>query len=361
MKMVDLNIFNQIARIMKKLLYIFVPLLFSQFSSASPNTIMCKQNLCKSDECYEKDLTFHDDDLTSSNESIIQISAHNAKYYENLTPENNFVDITNQILQDQNVPDRMKANIQKYNKKLLVFVYPSDDFQVPGFVTYTPSSKSDLVVYLRGGNSNFGIINPAFLAAYGNKTVLGTLYRGSVGPGKDEFGGAEVNDINNLVKFIPKIERHLKENFRAKHKYLVGESRGGMELFRAITKFTNLQKFFDKAISVSGAVDLESWSGERSRIHTMFQEKFGLTEQNKDSWFRLRSAKYSIDKIRKDFPILILQGTNDQRTGLTGGVELFRMMQKSGHNITYWEIKDANHCLVNCRDKLNIINEWLAR
>lgn len=38
-------------------------------------------------------------------------------------------------------------------------------------------------------------------------TVFATCYRGGVSEGTDEFGGAGVKDVYNLIKHIPKLEK----------------------------------------------------------------------------------------------------------------------------------------------------------
>ncbi len=58
---------------------------------------------------------------------------------------------------------------------------------------------------MRGGNRMFGLMHPAY-ASIKNYTVLTTTYRGGVSEGTDEFGGNEVNDVVNLVKYLPVIE-----------------------------------------------------------------------------------------------------------------------------------------------------------
>jgi dipeptidyl aminopeptidase/acylaminoacyl peptidase len=185
------------------------------------------------------------------------------------------------------------------------------------------------------------------------------LYRGSVGKGQDEFGGTEVNEVKNLVDYLPKLEKKLKQNFTENNKYLIGRSRGGMEMFLALAKFPELQTYFDKVVSLSGMIDLELSSKERPAILEMFKKKFGLTEHNQESWFKQRSVKYHIDEINKNFPILILQGTEDDRVSLKHGRGLFDSMKSLKYNVSYWEVTGAEHCLKNCTDLNEVIMQWL--
>lgn len=320
----------------------------------------CIDKICKDQSCYATDLTFIDTDRSKYRKANWKEGEDNAGYYRQLTPEQNLIEVTDQVLKDPNVSEKDKKVIKKYNKRIFVFLYPSDNLLIPGFISFVPDTeKSDLIMLLRGGNNMLGIYHPANYISWGSNTILGTLYRGNIGKGKDEFGGDDVNDVLNLVKYIDNLEKRLDIKFTSKKKYLIGNSRGGMMMFLALTRYPELQKFFDKAISNSGSVNPEILGSEIPRRYKGFKKEFGMSEENKEQWFRARAAKYHIDKIDKNFPILILQATKDIRVGLRQGVELYNLMKEAGHNITYWEVKDASHCMMNCSDRPEIFDDWL--
>jgi dipeptidyl aminopeptidase/acylaminoacyl peptidase len=348
---------------MNNLLRIILFQLFICFSSYSyaNEVISCIDKICKQDDCYSNDLSFQSIDLSGDREKIMKFSAANYDYYKDVLYKSDFIDVTSKILNDENVKAGTKKNIKANQRRIIVFSYLSDNIRVPAFISYVPgTAKANLIVFLRGGYTNFGIPSPAAFSAFDQETIIGTLYRG-IGGGNDEFGGKEVVDVKNLIEFIPTLEKKFNQKFTTNKKYLLGMSRGGMEAFRVITEYPKLQQYFDRAILLSAVLDLELSVVERPEMLKMFQNKFGLTEENKQEWFGLRSAKYHIDKIDRKFPILILQGTNDKRVGLKHGVELFQAMKKLDLNVNYWEASEATHCLGNCRDLIKILDNWFRK
>lgn len=347
---------------MYRIFLLFAILLYSQSAISLEDKIKCADKICKDESCYEKDFGFTDINRDKSNKAIIESSKHYAEYFKDLTLENNLIDVTEKVLNDEKVKVKTKAAIRKHNRRIVVFLYPSDGLMVPGFISYPKDSeKYNLIVNLRGGNRKFGIAPPYSMSSYGINNILSTQYRGSLGEGRDEFGGNDVNDVNNLINFIPNLEKRLNKKFTTRNKYLLGHSRGGMQAFLALARFTKLQEFFDKAILNAGSLDVGVSIKNRAKMREMFKSSFALTENNKDMWVNRRAAKYHIDKIKKNFPILIIQGTKDNRVSLEHGAPLYYLMKESGHNITYWEVKNATHCLMNCNDRLEIFDEWLLQ
>jgi hypothetical protein len=114
-------------------------------------------------------------------------------------------------------------------------IYSSDDLQVEGFLARPADAGSKnlpCVIFNRGGNREFGAMNPvraAFLLgrlAKSGYVVAASNYRGNGhfgrmkypgeracdgcgsaigGMGREEFGGAEVNDILNLIPILEQI------------------------------------------------------------------------------------------------------------------------------------------------------------
>ncbi|MHC4410481.1 MAG: alpha/beta hydrolase family protein, partial [Planctomycetota bacterium] len=132
-------------------------------------------------------------------------------------------------------------------------IYASDGLEVEGFLARPAdpvSAKLPCVIYNRGGNRNFGAINPvraAFLLgrlAQAGYVVAASNYRGNGGfgrtkypgartcseceseiggVGREEFGGAEVNDILNLIPMLEQMPEADTERMG-----MFGWSRGGM-------------------------------------------------------------------------------------------------------------------------------------
>ena len=85
-----------------------------------------------------------------------------------------------------------------------------------------------------------------------------------------------------------------------------------MEMFLALGRSPFLQQQITKVASLSGILDIEEGMHDRKDMRDRFIENFGLIPwENEESWLNLRNPINTVPNIRKDLPILIIQGTND--------------------------------------------------
>jgi len=191
--------------------------------------------------------------------------------------------------------------------------YLSDGLKINGFlVKPKKKGKYPCIIYNRGGNRNFGSLKIAHGAITLGKiakegyVVIASQYRGNGGSeGEEEFGGADVNDINILTEVLKEIE------FADTNKIgMYGWSRGGMMTYIALTKTDKI-----KAAVVGGAIS-NSFSLIKDRPK---MEKGVLSElipkyaENKEVELEKRSAIKWVDKFPKNVPILLLHGNSDWR------------------------------------------------
>lgn len=273
-------------------------------------------------------------------------------------------EITQELLDSPAITEKQKNRILENGRKVYIFSYPSDGLKIKGIVSAAPRTQNpSTVVVLRGGNRLFGLVNPAGnILNTGTETYISTCYRDGVSEGKDEFGGNDVNDVKHLIDYIPEIEKQLDIAISQENMYLIGGSRGGMEMFLALSRFPELQDRFAKVVSLCGMLDLRFCISDRSDMREMFIEDFGLIENiNEEEWINHRNPLNTVEKIRKDLPILIIQGTKDIRVTLEEGRHMLQKLQDNGNAVTYLEIPDADHCLTNREDRVEIILDWLKQ
>lgn len=313
--------------------------------------------LCAAVDFSSKDVI---KDRAAEGKRVLDLCARFAKFYD-LAPDETYRDITQELLASPDTTDVHKALIQKDERRIVVFRYPSDGFEVKGYLSFVPSySESPLLVFLRGGNCILGLMNPANdFSLMKNYTVLGTAYRGGISQGQDEFGGEEVNDVKNLIAHIPQLQADLEIDLQPSKKYILGGSRGGMEMFLALERSTFLQSYFDKAVSLSGPTDLRLTIKYRADMKNMFIRAFGLRlGENEEEWLDRRSPLKHAHLLRKDLPILLIQGTEDHRTHLDHGRHMLNQLTQQGNQVTYWEIEGATHCLSNIPNRTEKIAAW---
>lgn len=292
---------------------------------------------------------------------VLAICKQYAQFYQ-LNPNQSYRDITEELLSSPYTIERHKSIIRETKRRIIIFNYLSDGYTVKGYISLTPDYLyAPLLVFLRGGNRMLGLMNPANdFSLMRNYTVIATSYRGGISDGKDEFGGQEVNDVKNLIFHIPQLEKALDISLNPPHKYILGASRGGMEMFLALEQSMFLQSYFDKAVSLSGLMDLQVTMDTRPDMKNMFIRDFGLMlDHNKETWLNNRNPLQHCASLRKDLPFLIIQGTKDNRVHLDHGKKMYNALTLQGNKVTYWEIEDATHCLSNCPNRTEKIATWL--
>jgi dipeptidyl aminopeptidase/acylaminoacyl peptidase len=302
------------------------------------------------------------EELTRESEEIERLSQQYAKFYD-LPPNCSWKEVTQDLLDSHDIAEKQKQHILKASRRLFVFTYPSDVLNVKGFISIVPEAEGQpALIVLRGGNRVFGIPNPAAnLYNPRQYTVIAPCYRGGVSEGCDEYGGDDVNDVKHLIDYISEIEKILKKPIKQDPMYFIGCSRGGMQMLLALARFPELQNKFAKIVSLSGLLNLRVLMEKRSEMREMFVKDFGLMDNiNENEWINRRDPMLAADKIRKDLPILIIQGTKDIRVSLEEGRGMVRKLQKNGSCVTYWEIKGGRHCLYNRDDRAELILDWLA-
>lgn len=299
-----------------------------------------------------------EEQIEKENQILERLFDEYKKFY-NLHEGIDIKEITEELLASPLVREEQKKSIRQHARQVFVFSYPSDGLQIKGFLSFVPFPENHpLLVYLRGGNELFGIVNPGNdSVCYKNYTVLATMYRGGVSEGRDEFGGEDVNDVKHLVDYIPELEEKLKISLQSKKKFLLGCSRGGMQMFLALARYPSLQAFFSKIVSLSGLLDLRHCIVDRPDMLKMFEYKFGFLKEK--NWIERRDPLQSVDNIRKDLPILIIQSQKDLRVTLAEGLHMVEKLKSSGRNVTYWEFEQGDHCLSNKKDLMQLITAWL--
>lgn len=303
------------------------------------------------------------DFLQKSNQSIADYSQRMLSFYQ-LGPQEQWRDVTEQVLASSDTSAQTKEQIRSHQRRLIVFKYPSDGLWVKGFISFTPNPEHHpLLILFRTGNREFALMNPgADLANYGNYTTISSALRGGVSEGQDEFGGADVRDIKHLIDYLPTLAQELNISLHPHCVYMLGPSRGGLEMFLALARYPGLQLYVNKVVALSSILDLNKQIADRPHdMKEMFKQDFGLREGvNDQEWIAQRNPLQTIPYLRKNLPILIIQGTADKRISLEEGYHMVQELQKQGRQVDYWEYKGGEHTLSNVPQLMDQISGWLA-
>jgi dipeptidyl aminopeptidase/acylaminoacyl peptidase len=238
--------------------------------------------------------------------------------------------------------------------------YMSDGLKVVGIIWKpkdTAGKKLPLVIYNRGGNREFGklifaynyILHP-FLA--NGFVVIGTQYRGvDGGEGKEEFGGAELNDITNLIPLAKSLGYVDMNNV-----FMFGESRGAVMTYLALKN-----KFPVNAAAVNGAPnDYVAELKKRPAFAGMYKEMIPDFDKRGDELLRERSAIHWADRINT--PLLMLHGGADWRVDPSNALNLAQKLQELGKTYELIIYAGDEHGLsLNRVDSDRRVIEWFKR
>ena len=233
--------------------------------------------------------------------------------------------------------------------------YLSDGLKIKGFfIEPKKEGKFPVVIFNRGGNRDFASLTIGMLLIYTSKlaaqgyVVIGSNYRE-----KDEFGGADINDVLNLTSTIKEIE---KAN---EHKIgMFGWSRGGIMTYLALQKSDKIQT----AIVGNGISDLFDTAKLRPKIeYVAFAECIPNYWAKRDIELKKRSAIYWADELNKNSSLLILSATNDKRANPEQAEKMAEKLREINYD---FELRKFNtdHFFSDKKTALNLlVIDWFNK
>ena len=242
------------------------------------------------------------------------------------------------------------ANFQALKRmEVSGIVYASDGLKVTGIEVVPgdlgPSETMPLMIYNRGGSGDYGVLSPGqvtvLMAPFVKRMRLGVLasnYRGNGGSeGHEEWGGADVNDVLNLVAL-----GKAQPWWDGKNIFMLGWSRGGMMSYLALKAGLEVN-----AVAVgAGLADLYDNIERRRDIETMVVTRYANAADyalNRDAILRARSAVYWPEALNA--PLLILHGDADETVHVAEARNLVAQLQALGKTVKYVEYAGGDHAL----------------
>lgn len=250
-------------------------------------------------------------------------------------------------------PAEIFAQLQSGGIECLAIVYPSDGIEVEGFVVRprgTSGRPPPAIIFNRGGNRDFGRLVFANLMDFASWAqegflVLASQYRGNGGSGgRDEFGGADVDDVLNLIP----VARHYGADMD--NLFMAGFSRGGMMTFLSMKHGARLRA----AAVIGGAADLTDLGSERQEMVAVYRELMPDFDRNAEQLLRDRSAVHFAEQL--DAPLLIMHGGADRRVPPGQALALAMRLQQAHKPYELVVFAGEDHALekhqAECRQRL---------
>jgi dipeptidyl aminopeptidase/acylaminoacyl peptidase len=218
--------------------------------------------------------------------------------------------------------------------------YKSDGLDVFAYLyrPVKPAKKMPVVIFNRGSwtwSAFAAEMAPmAHRLAERGYLVVAPMYRGSGGAfGRDEMGGADLDDLFNLLPLLRSIPYADMD-----HLYLYGESRGGMMVYQALR-----DGFPAKAAAVYGGfTDLDAmlqdpkWSQAGDAIWPDLNE-------HREQIVERRSALRWPERINA--PILIMHGGRDQSVAPLQSLKMAEALARLGKPYELLIMEGENHVL----------------
>lgn len=222
--------------------------------------------------------------------------------------------------------------------------YRSDGLSVVAYL-YGPKDKTGknrpVIVFNRGSYIRDDIA-PELIALFNRLSdsgfnIIAPLYRGSDGgEGRDEMGGADLNDLMNIVPVIREL------GLSDKNLFLYGESRGGMMVFQAIR-----DGFPARAAATYGAFTDLGEMGSGPQGEAMAKAIWPDFENKRSEIIERRSAILWPEKLK--MPLLLMHGGKDESVAITQTHRLATELSKADLEFEVIVFPTGDHVLFESR------------
>ena len=237
--------------------------------------------------------------------------------------------------------------------------YLSDGLKVVGYLVKPhDNARHPAIVYNRGGFLDIGKLDPSnlldfFQLASKGFIVLASQYRGNDGgEGREELGGADVNDVinlRNLAAALPYVD--------SKNIFLYGLSRGGMMTFLALRRGVTV----NAAAVVGAVIDLEdTLTVMRQHSPRMADAITSLIPDFSSRGvitLRERSAINWPEAI--SVPLLVLHGTKDEEVPVSEARAFDSKLTalKKSHEVVLYE-NDIHEVVIHRHERDQRVVSW---
>jgi dipeptidyl aminopeptidase/acylaminoacyl peptidase len=239
--------------------------------------------------------------------------------------------------------------------------YMSDGLKVVGYIWRPRESagkKFPLVIFNRGGNRERSQLTPWMADGFydfvsSGFVVIASQYRGvDGGEGKEEYGGADVRDVLNLLPVARSLDIVDMRNV-----FVFGNSRGGMMTYLALKHGLEV----NAAAVMSGVTDLFGNAADHPELVTRIYEPLIPDFGNRRAEvMEERSAVRWAEKI--NVPLLILHGTADAQVSATRALEFAQRLQALGKTYELVMYANDDHGLsMSRKDSDRRVIDWFRR
>ena len=241
-------------------------------------------------------------------------------------------------------PEEVAPRLAYDGYECLSITYASDGLVIAGIIwkpVETEGESFPLLIVNRGGNRQSGGMHPWrdegwFDFVDAGFVVLASQYREGPGSeGRDEFGGADVNDVLNLIPLAEGLGYVDTGNT-----FMMGESRGGLMSLLTARRGMDL-----KAIALYAPATSLHLSGPRAEAFArMYSVMIPGYAENPEDAHLARNASLWADELTA--PVILFHGTADWRVDPQGSVAFADAMREAGNEIELHLLDGDDHGLI---------------
>lgn len=255
-------------------------------------------------------------------------------------------------IQRINLPSKYEKHCTSYK-----FTYNSDGFDVKAYISIpldcSSENPKECILYNRGGNFKIGLLtdtDTAKICTATGRVVIASQYRGcDSGTGKDEFGGADLNDIITLVDFCENTF-----DFTTMTDFCTaGVSRGGMMSYM----LARCDQRVKRIIAISAVSNLTKVYNEREDMHPLLEECIGGPPQLLPLEYENRSVIFWANEIT--IPVLMIHSKGDVQVSYSQAEELKAQFDKNNTPCKFISYNDSTHGFHE--EDISIIKDWLTK
>ncbi|MEQ1911283.1 MAG: prolyl oligopeptidase family serine peptidase, partial [Vicinamibacterales bacterium] len=220
-----------------------------------------------------------------------------------------------------------------------------------------------VIIYNRGGTGDFGRLDDLnvvdfYLWAKAGFVVVASDYRfRGERSRRDEWGGADVDDILNLVPLVRALPFVDPDRL-----FMIGVSRGGTMAYLALKRGIPVRA----AAIIAGPSDLEAFGRARPEFvdgdaaYDGWSKVWPDYAHNAATLYRDRSAVRWADRI--EVPVLILHSRRDRMVPVSQALEMAAALQAAGKVYALHIYDNDGHSLpLNRDDRNRQIVDWFNR
>lgn len=233
--------------------------------------------------------------------------------------------------------------------------YQSGECQVVAYLSIPKKCLEEkqpypCIIYNRGGNRDYMMLKMEDIknmAESSGKIVFASQYRGvGGGTGKDEFGGADLQDVLKLVDLCQEFAFVDQEEL-----YMMGVSRGGMMTYMAMREDARIKK----GVVISGDADLFMEYEEREDMREVLEELIGGTPKELPKEYEKRSAAYWAEELL--CPVLIIHSRQDKLVSFGQAEKMVTCLEDAKKEYQFVTYEDDTHGMHP--EDFEIIMEWM--